>query len=239
LQDVARHLSADFFVVGAMARDIILESAHGIPTIRATKDIDLGVQVSDWEIFEELKKGLINTGKFHSTRDIQRLKYENSLPVDIIPFGKIAGTDRTFTWPPDNDTKMSALGYDEAYENSLPVQLNSDPIVHVRFASLPGLAIMKLISWEDQYPDRGNDAKDLLLIMRNYLSAGNEKRLYQKEADLLDYDFDYELASSRLLGRDMASIARPGTGNALMKILDQETGNRARYRLIEQMVSTA
>jgi hypothetical protein len=46
---VAESLSAPFFVVGATARDIVLKYGYGIETIRATNDIDLGVQVSGWD----------------------------------------------------------------------------------------------------------------------------------------------------------------------------------------------
>lgn len=83
---VTQTLSIDFFVIGATARDIILESGYGIPTIRATRDIDFGVQVSNWEQFSRIKEGLIQTGNFNSTRETQRLKYKNALFVDIIPF---------------------------------------------------------------------------------------------------------------------------------------------------------
>ncbi|MGD9161830.1 MAG: hypothetical protein PVG39_25695 [Desulfobacteraceae bacterium] len=38
----------NFFVVGASARDMILEYGYEIKTKRATMDIDLGVQVADW-----------------------------------------------------------------------------------------------------------------------------------------------------------------------------------------------
>jgi predicted nucleotidyltransferase len=53
-----------FFVVGASARDMILEYGYDIKTKRATMDIDLGVQVADWGQYENLKQGLIDTSKF-------------------------------------------------------------------------------------------------------------------------------------------------------------------------------
>ena len=45
IEKVSRSLSMDFFVVGATARDIILECAYGISNLRATQDIDFGVRV--------------------------------------------------------------------------------------------------------------------------------------------------------------------------------------------------
>ena len=59
---IARDLKLAFFIVGATARDILLQHAHGIRTTRATLDVDIGVFVSDWEQFRTLKEALVNTG---------------------------------------------------------------------------------------------------------------------------------------------------------------------------------
>ena len=131
---------------------------------------------------------------------------------------------------------MSTLGFEESYRHSLAVRLRSNPILDVKFASLPGLALMKIISWHNRYPERKRDAKDLILLVRNYLDTGNEERLYNEEADLLeDENFDYLRASARLLGRDIASILSPNTTKTILEILDRETGDQDRYRLIEDM----
>jgi predicted nucleotidyltransferase len=234
---VADSLNIPFFVVGAAARDIILQYGYGILTTRATADIDFGVQVSDWEHYKQLRDGLISTGKFTSDKKkAQRILFEKNFPVDIIPFGAIANLDNSVSWPPDHEVEMSTLGFEESYRHSLTVRLRSDPILDVQFSSLPGLALMKIISWHDRYPERKRDAKDIILLMRNYLDTGNEERLYNEEADLLEEeDFDYLRASARLLGRDIAAILNPKTAKTILEILDRETGKQDRYRLIEDM----
>jgi predicted nucleotidyltransferase len=234
---VADSLNIPFFVVGAAARDIILQYGYGILTTRATADIDFGVQVSDWEHYKQLRDGLISTGKFTSDKKkAQRILFEKNFPVDIIPFGAIANLDNSVSWPPDHEVEMSTLGFEESYRHSVTVRLRSDPILDVQFSSLPGLALMKIISWHDRYPERKRDAKDLMLLMRNYLDTGNEERLYNEEADLLEEDnFDYLRASARLLGRDIAAILNPKTAKTILEILDRETGKQDRYRLIEDM----
>lgn len=236
IEKVSQSLSMDFFVVGATARDIILECAYGISTMRATRDIDLGVRVSNWNQFEKFKEGLIKTGSFNSTKEIQRLRYKADFPVDIIPFGKIAAPKESFTWPPEHEIEMNILGFNESYEHSILVRLKAEPLVEVRFVSLAGLAIMKIIAWYDKYPLRRSDAKDLSLLIRNYLAAGNENRVYSQESDLIVDDFDYEGASARLLGRDIAAISRRKTLEVIIGILNSETGNQSRYRLVEDMV---
>ena len=66
-----------FFLVGASARDLILHYGYGIDVGRATVDIDLGVQVSNWTEFERLKEELLRIRGFESTRETQRLLYQS------------------------------------------------------------------------------------------------------------------------------------------------------------------
>jgi predicted nucleotidyltransferase len=49
IDTIALDLKLAFFIVGATARDILLQHAHGIYTTRATLDVDIGVFFSDWE----------------------------------------------------------------------------------------------------------------------------------------------------------------------------------------------
>jgi hypothetical protein len=69
-------LKLPFFIVGATARDILLQHAYGIRSIRATLDIDIGVFVSDWGQFQTLKETLMHTKRFSSTRQVHRLLFE-------------------------------------------------------------------------------------------------------------------------------------------------------------------
>ena len=93
-----------------------------------------------------------------------------------------------------------------------------------------------MISWNDNPTERGSDARDLLLLMGIYLDAGNQERLWEEEKDLVGENFDYVRAGSRLLGRDIAKILSPDTKKAVLKILDDETAEQNRYRLVENMM---
>jgi predicted nucleotidyltransferase len=235
--EVAESLSIPFFVVGAMARDIILSDGYGIETGRATQDIDLGVQVSDWEAYERLGEGLIATGKFkRDKKQAQRLIYNELFFMDVIPFGAIAGPDDCLSWPPKHESIMSTLGFEEAYRTSITIRIRAKPALDIQFVSLPGLALLKIISWNDNQLRSGKDAYDLLLLMRTYLDAGNRDRLWNEEGDLVGEDFDYVRASSRLLGRDIAAILSQEVKKAVTRILDKETGEQDQYRLVENMM---
>ena len=235
---VADRMDLSFFVVGALARDYILQHGYGMQIKRATQDVDLGVQVPNWDVYNRLRESLIATERFiPDKKQAQRLLYKGYVWVDIIPFGAIAHPEDSVLWPPDREVKMSTLGFEETSQNTIIVRMRAEPVLDINFVSLAGLAILKILSWNDNMARRNKDAKDLLLLMSKYVDAGNEQRMFDEGADLLELDdFDYEVAGARLLGRDMAAILRPETKIELLKILDRETGDQSRYTLIASMV---
>ena len=237
ISNIAASLNIPVFVVGAAARDIILYYGYGIEMHRATEDVDFAVMVEDWDKFAQLKEEIIGTGIFNQEREPQRFFYKGNFPVDIVPFGQISKPKDTIEWPEFKGIEMSTLGFKESFDNSILVRLRTAPDFEIRFASLAGLAAMKLISWKDKYPERNKDAKDLVFIMRNYIDAGNSERIYDgKDSDILEGDAsDYELMSARLLGRDVAAIITPESKTYIVKILNEETGEQDHYKLAVDM----
>lgn len=236
IKKAADSLNIRFFVIGATARDIILKHCYGIEPPRMTRDVDLGVEVADWDEFTRLTRSLIGTGKFSPANEKQRFLF-GSLRIDIVPFGSITDENMRISWPPEHEIFVSMVGFEEAYEYSIKVRLGSDPELDIKLPTLPGLAILKIISWKDGYPERRRDAEDLLFIMRKYADSGNTERLYGEEQDLLQEEgFDTAQAGTRLLGRDMARIANPDTHSAVSSILANETGEQSQYRLVTDMV---
>jgi predicted nucleotidyltransferase len=103
---------------------------------------------------------------------------------------------------------MSIVGFSEAYECSITVRVSSYPEFTIKVPTLPGLVLMKIISWHDKYPKRRKDAEDLLLIMHKYEQAGKFDRMYDQEQKLLqEEDFETRIAGIKLLRRDMAMMA--------------------------------
>jgi len=203
---VAESQNIKFFIVGATARDIVLHHGFGIEARRATKDIDLAVQVASWDEFQGLKKNLIKTGHFAETKMPQRLQYKGIILVDIIPFGAITDADSSISWPPDYTIRMNILGFEDAYSDAMPVRLRAEPELNVLVTSPTSLAALKLLSWKDRSPENTRDAIDLIFIIQNYLDIGNHERLQDEHSDLVDDDFDYVRAGARLLGRDIATV---------------------------------
>jgi predicted nucleotidyltransferase len=132
---------------------------------------------------------------------------------------------------------MSLFAFEESYEYAVTVRLSSDPELDIRLPTLPGLALMKIISWKERYPERAKDAEDLSLIMYSYEGAGNLERLYDQEQNLLQAEgFDTRLAGIRLLGRDMAKMADHEMAKVVRRILCNETDRVYQYRLVVDMI---
>jgi predicted nucleotidyltransferase len=163
---------------------------------------------------------------------MHRFVFDGQESVDVVPFGPIAGDEGVITWPPGEDSALRILGFEEAFRGALLVRVSDAPILEVRVATLAGLVIMKLVSWDDGYPDRQRDAEDLNLILESYTEAGNFERLQNEAKDLLGGDsFDYVLAGARLLGRDVGMIAVGEIRKKIETILSREMNASGQLRL--------
>ena len=77
-----------------------------------------------------------------------RLIHETGFLVDLVPFGGVEDVSGQISWPPDFSIVTSTIGFREAYDNSIEVSIDGDLIVKV--ASLAGLALMKIVAWDDR-----------------------------------------------------------------------------------------
>ena len=241
LDPIARQADCPYFVAGATARDLILVNVYGLRPGRATRDIDCGIAVANWDRFASLKQRLVETGGFASDRRaLQRLTYSDraggfSIPVDLIPFRGVTAADDTIQWPPSRDIVMSVAGFEEALASSVPIQIEENLIVRV--ASTPGLMLLKLVAWADRGRETNKDAADIYRLLMAYADAGNTDRLYGQELELLDAAaYDIQLAGAELLGRDVAHLCSPRSLALVRSVLESEP---AFDRLANQIVQTS
>lgn len=200
-----------FLLVGAMARDLLLEYAHGIPAQRATEDIEFAFAVPDWRAYGELRDALIGGGRFaEMARVPHRLLFDGHRKVDLIPFGGVERPDGAIVWPPPQDSRMVVLGFREALDAAVQVQLPDG--ISVAVASLSAQAVLKLFAWSDRrYEQPGKDAGDFWLLLHHYLDAGNRERLYSEAVHLLEAeDYNDDLAGAWLMGFDARQLLMLG-----------------------------
>lgn len=237
IKKVTDSLTIPFFIIGAWARDIIMEYFYGIKAPRMTIDIDLGIKVSSWKQFGELINKIILTKKFKKSQEKHRVIY-NNIMIDIIPFGGVSDNNERISWPPENEVVMSVMGFLEVYNYSTLVRLYNNPKLEVKIPTLPGLVILKIFAWKDNFPNRSKDAEDLLFIMKNYENAGIFDKLYGSELQLLESeDFDNQIAGIILLGKEISKICTNKTIMYLRRIMDEETSDKSDYNLIKDMLT--
>lgn len=226
VDQVAVKLGIHYILVGATARDIVLQSVFGLPAGRGTRDLDFGFAVTNWQEFAGLRSALAATGRFEpSDRESQRMFYRSAegarMIVDLIPFGGVAEDDGTIAWPPSRDIVLTVVGFEEALSSAILVDLGSDLLVPV--VSPVGLTVLKLVAWTDRGKGDNRDAVDFYKLLTSYADAGNGDRLYGEEIHLLEEaNYDFELAGARLLGKDVAAILTPDTAARITGLLRSE-----------------
>ncbi len=228
----ATALAIPYFVAGAMARDIIMLNVFGFDTIRATRDLDLAVHVAGWDQFAALKKRLIDCNRFSPVSGSeQKLHYDSTYPVDLIPFGGVVESDGNINWPPDQAIVMNASGYEEALGAMLRIEVEAGLLIPV--ASLASLAMLKVFGWLGRGHIDRRDALDLALLLRRYAEMLDQDDLYAAEIAVLEaVDYDLERAGARLLGRHVRRITAPRTIGELLRHLQHEP---TRHRLTIDM----
>lgn len=186
-----------------------MHNIYEIEVPRATDDLDFGVAVRTWEIYEQLKKMLIDDHRFHQDGSQEQRLWRNDYKIDIVPYGGLESATGEIAFPPNGVFKMTTAGFSEAFNSAIQVKLKDS---EVRVASLSGIVLLKFIAYYDRPAEREKDLQDILFIAQNYLDTGADEKLYARDCDLLeDESFDYEMAGARILGRDLASIMVPST----------------------------
>jgi len=229
---IAKALGIAYFVGGATARIVILEHVFGAPPGRATRDVDIGICVADWTLHDAFRQNLMATGRFDATpRNAHKLIYRaggaQAMQLDVIPFGNVEHPAASIAWPPDMDTVMNVAGFREACQAAVAVEVDTDLLVP--FASLPAMAILKLLAWRDRHPMSRHDATDLLILLSCYAGAGNEDRLYGEESELMEqHGFDIEIAAAALLAKDSSAVASETARAQIWEVF----GNSVRYQML-------
>jgi predicted nucleotidyltransferase len=237
LHEIAARNNASYFVIGATARDILMTHVFGIDPGRATRDVDFAVALEDWSQFEAIKKAFIDSSNFQqTTNESHRLFYKpeqhkEAYPLDLIPFGKLADSENTIAWPPDMTVVMSVTGYAEALAHAIQVDVGGGLIVNV--VSIPALAALKILAWNERGLKDNKDAQDFLFLLRHYHEAGNDDRLYEDALSITEScDYDIALAGATLLGYDTRLILEERTYQIVLAVLDDP---RKRDRLVVHM----
>lgn len=241
LQKLTEYFSKEdirFFVIGATARDIIMQ-LHDEKTGRATYDLDIAISINNWDEYRKIEEGIVNIEGFEKgNTQKQRFIYQGVFILDIVPFGEVMKEDNKIFWPPEEEIAMSVLGFSEVYENTEPVKIDDE--IEIEVAPLAGIFILKTVAWLDRYLKGNKDADDMAFIIINYLSIYME-RAVADHYDLYEVDdFDMNTAGSRLIGRDISTLLsnHESTKIKIVHILTSEVEKEEGSILINQITDT-
>ena len=85
----------DYYLVGAVSRDVWMSGINSIPPKRTTGDIDFAVFINDKGIYEQLKEYLIKNENFSPFKENAFvLIWKDGTEVDLLPFGAVEDEDR-------------------------------------------------------------------------------------------------------------------------------------------------
>ena len=208
--------------------------AYGMASQRATRDVDLALEVAGWNRFAELKAHLLTNTDFQADRMVQRVVFKEHLPIDLLPYGGVEQDASQIAWPPDHTIAMSVLGLADVLTSSQTIRISSSPEpLNTPVATPAGIALLKLLAWNARKHQSSKDAEDFQYLLHYYIDMGNQSRLENEHTDLFD---DIETAPARLLGRDITTIASHRTLTMIAHILDQEIATGLYTPLLRAML---
>jgi predicted nucleotidyltransferase len=236
---VFQKLTIKFFVIGATARDIIME-LHGEKSGRRTQDIDIAIAIDKWEEFSIIEKEIIQLPNFKKDlKQQQRFLYLKDFQLDIVPYGGIATAEDKIFWPPDQSFAMTVLGFEEAEKDLVRVKI--DDTLEIDIVSLAGIFILKLVAWKDRYHKGNKDADDMGFILLNYLNIHEERAVMEYYEQVYEIEnFSITKAGAALLGIDINILLSDNETNKakLKAIIETEINSKENSVLFNQILET-
>lgn len=197
----------DFYLVGAVARDVWMSGINKIAPRRTTGDIDFAVLINDKGTYEALKDYLIQIEGFYPYKGNSFvLMWKDKTQVDLLPFGAIEDEDGKVSTEGFGLTNISLQGFSEIYEEGLP-EVELEGKHRFKFCTLPGIVILKLIAYDDRPEKRRDDIKDISDILNHFFNM-YDNEIWENHSDLfVDDNADLHHIAARVMGREMKKVA--------------------------------
>ncbi|RAR46502.1 hypothetical protein [Flavobacterium lacus] len=195
----------DFYLVGAVARDVWMTAINDIPPSRITGDIDFAVFINDKATYDELKKYLLEVEGFSDYKgNAFVLKWKGFVQVDLLPFGAIEGKGNSVSVEGRGLTSVNMPAFQEIYDFGLPTAEIEEKHTF-KFCTLPGIVLLKLIAYQDRPEIRSDDIKDISKILNHFFEMYADE-IYDNHNDLFGDDTPLNLLAARVMGREIAKI---------------------------------
>jgi len=205
LEKCLKEVGIDFYVLGALARDMLFSNEE-INT-RATADVDLAVYINtkDQDIYQLLRNKLIDNYDFVESKENNfALTSTDGTIIDLLPFGEIEVEDGV-TIMGEGLSSIKVNGFKEVHLNGLN-EVDSEELGSFKVAKLSSIILLKLIAFDDRPEMRENDPSDVSSIIANYFDI-NANDIYEYHNDLFEGDeIELEFIAAQVIGREMKII---------------------------------
>jgi len=236
LEEAFEQLNIDFYLIGALARDIWY--ARGDKKFRTTKDVDFAIMISNKEDYEAVRSYLIENKSYREVKTNSFvLLTPAGIQVDILPFGEIEINDEV-KFEGTGLTSIKVNGFNEVYlAGTETVELSTGHTFKV--ATLPAIVMLKFIAYDDRPEVRAKDARDIINIMLHFFDLQADL-IYESHADLFGgEEMELEEIATIVIGREMKKIV--ATNEDLSKritgILEGLLSTKENSPFIRNMVS--
>lgn len=237
VEESCKHLAIDFYIIGALARDIWFDK-EGVK-VAGTKDVDFAVFVTDQHQFEQLKERLIASHNFVASKTNAFVLFApNKIQIDILPFGAIE-VEGGVEVAGEGLKRIKVNGFREVYHASVQ-EVKVLEGKDYKVVTLPGIVLLKLISFDDRPDEREKDPIDILGIIEHFFDLQSDL-IYEVHNDLFGNDNDsLQKISARVIGREMRTALQSNEKLKvrIVNILDRHVQTAEKGAFVARMLST-
>jgi len=198
-----------FVVIGAAAL------AHHLPGSSyrwmTTADLDLAVAIE----LDEHPKGLDEREGWAplSKHGGQTWVSPLGVRVDLLPSGPGLRSGGILRWP-ETGAEMNLAAFDLAYDHNVAVPLSDGQVVRV--ATVPAVAVLKMVAYLDRPDARERDLQDLAVLLDEYVKPDDARRF---DDDVYAAGLDFDESGPFVLGREVGAVCRPSHRELIAEFL--------------------
>lgn len=200
----------DYYLVGALARDVWVGGINNIKLGRTTGDIDFAIMIDNEGTYESLKEYLTNQEGFYPSKENAFvLIWRGRTQIDLIPFGAIGDLEGRIKIEGTGMTTIYVPGFKEVFEQGLP-ELEIEDKYKFKFCSLQGIFLLKLIAWDDRPEKREKDIQDISHLLIHCFDMLQDE-IYEEHNKLFENIESVNEIAAIVIGRKIRLVADRGT----------------------------
>ncbi len=240
-----KQLGIDFYLIGALARDVWYSRGESSSNVRKTKDVDFAIMIGSKSQYESLRIYLILNHNYQESKENAFVLITPSMiQVDILPFGGIEIDDRVVI-EGVGMTSINVNGFSEVFNDGTEmVELSTGHVFKV--ATLASIILLKLISFDDRPEIRLKDARDIGNILNHFFELENDLMYDQQHADLFQDKEALEKISVQEIASEIAGriireiiITNPSLLNRIILILNKHLQEAESSQFVRNMSEEA